>query len=141
MNVSQWIHDPRPGLPYSRLWARLLALSFDEDPNGLFGALHGLRCMGAALVVTPKRIALGPGEMTEDAYQADRARYLVPHKDKLIGLLHELNRWLGSPVSMVGRRVVRGGKGGQEKASERDKASVARDPDPEHPTPAVVGGA
>jgi len=90
---SGW--DPRPELTGdSELWARLLALAYDHDgelAGGLFGALHGLRCMGAGLVVVNGRCKLVHGEMVKADYDADRARYLVEHKAALVELLARLD--------------------------------------------------
>lgn len=111
MEVAQAIRDPRPDLRRdSRLWSRLLASAWDS-PAGLFWALQGMRCMGAALTVGDKGIELGRGERTEAEYQADRARYLMPHKARLIALLTELGKWNRS--SMIPKRV-HGGMRGQE---------------------------
>lgn len=102
MNRARGVADPRPDLRRdSRLWSRLLALAWGPSadcPAGVWGPLHGMRCYGVALVVTDKGIALGRGEMTEAEYQADRARYLMPHKDELIRLLQELGKWRRSSV-------------------------------------------
>ena len=87
--------DPRPDLAAdSDLWARLLAMAYDLDgdlPGGLFGALHGMRCCGAGLVLVNGRCKLVPGEMLKADYEADRARYLVEHKAALVELLARLD--------------------------------------------------
>lgn len=87
---ERWAADPRPDLGDSPLWTRLLPLAYARDgadPNGLFGALHGLRCCGARLIVDDGRLRLTRGEMDPAEYAADRARYLVPHSDALRALL------------------------------------------------------
>jgi hypothetical protein len=87
--------DPRPDLTGdSELWARLLAMAYDLDgdsPDGLFGALHGLRCMGAGLVVIGGKAKLVHGEMPQMDYDADRTTYLLQHQTALIELLSRLD--------------------------------------------------
>lgn len=94
--------DPRPDLAGDHgRWEVLLALAWARDgadPHGVFGALHGSRCCGAALVTDaqprdlapdgpPLRWRLTRGEMPEDVWQAYRTRWLLPHKDVLTKLL------------------------------------------------------
>lgn len=62
-----------------------------------------MRCMGAALVVTPNSVVMRRGEIPEAEYQADRAQWLAPHEARLIALLAELGKWNRS--SMVPKRV------------------------------------
>ena len=87
--------DPRPDLAAdSELWARLLAMAYDHDgelAGGLFGALHGLRCMGAGLVLIGGKAKLVHGEMTREEYNVDRETYLQQHRAALIGLLRRLD--------------------------------------------------
>ena len=87
--------DPRPDLATdSDLWARLLAMAYDHDgdlPGGLFGALHGLRSLGAGLVVNGGRAKLIAGEMTRAEYEGDRTTYLLQHKAPLVELLRRLD--------------------------------------------------
>lgn len=95
MDAYDWTADPRPDLATdSALWARLLALAYAHDgdlPGGLFGALHGMRCMGAGLLLVNGRCKLVHGEMVKADYDADRARYLVEHKAALVELLARLD--------------------------------------------------
>lgn len=94
--------DPRPDLAGDHgRWTVLLALAWaldGADPHGVFGALHGIRCGGAALVTDaqprdlahdgpPLRWRLTRGELPEPEWQAYRARWLWPHKDVLTKLL------------------------------------------------------
>jgi hypothetical protein len=83
--------DPRPDLANdSARWARLLALAYDrdgEDPRGLFGALHGLRCCGAGLAPADDGARLVAGEMPAEEYAAGREAWLVPHAAALTALL------------------------------------------------------
>ncbi len=92
-NRERWTADPRPDLAAdSQLWRDLLALAYERDghvPDGLFGALHGLRCCGAGLVAIDSQIHLVAGEMGSE-YSSHRERYLLPHKDTLIPLLRKL---------------------------------------------------
>ena len=94
--------DPRPDLvgDHAR-WTVLLALAWDRDglaANGVYGALHGVRCCGAALVTDVQPLDLTPegpplrwrltrGEIPEAEWQAYRTRWLWPHKDVLVRLL------------------------------------------------------
>ncbi len=87
---DRWTADPRDDLAEDRgLWRRLLTLAYDydgDDPAGLFGSLHGLRCCGARLVVEGGQVRLVAGEL-DDAYPAFRERYLLPHAAALLELL------------------------------------------------------
>ena len=86
--------DPRPELAEDdRLWKRLLFAAYVEDgqdSDGLFGALRGLRCHGAALRLGKSTAILGPGEIDPAKYADWRRQYLVPHGAELRGLLAEL---------------------------------------------------
>ncbi len=86
--------NPRPDLAEdAELWARLLLKAWpidNADPDGLFWALHGLRCLGAQLVMLQGTAKLQPGEIPAEQYAADRARYLVPHAAELRRLLAEI---------------------------------------------------
>jgi hypothetical protein len=90
---DRWIADPRPDLAGdSALWQRLLSLAYErdgEEPAGLFGALHGLRCCGAALATQGGRVRLSAGELG-DEYRALRRAYLLPHTAALRALLQAL---------------------------------------------------
>ncbi len=94
--------DPRPDLADDHgRWNVLLALAWNIDgpnPYGVYGALQGVRCCGAALVTAAQPLDLTPegmplrwrltrGEIPEPEWQAYRARWLWPHKDTLIKLL------------------------------------------------------
>lgn len=54
--------DPRPDLPGSPLWSSLLALAAADanDPQRLYGSLHGFRCCGAVLEPCQDRWRLAP---------------------------------------------------------------------------------
>lgn len=94
--------DPRPDLTGDHgRWTVLLALAWavdGPDPYGVYGALQGVRCCGAALLTEAQPLDLTPvgpplrwrltrGEIPEPEWQAYRARWLWPHKDILIKLL------------------------------------------------------
>lgn len=86
------VADPRRlDLPEDTdLWLELLARAhaLDGDASqGLFGALHGLRCCGARLRSTRTGMRLSPGEMTRGEYRVLREQYLVPHTGMLRQLL------------------------------------------------------
>jgi hypothetical protein len=83
--------DPRPDRELDAdLWSLLLAAAFDvdgHDPNGLCGALHGLRCSGSALIADGGRVRLATGALAAAEYADLRREYLVPHEVALRGLL------------------------------------------------------
>ena len=94
--------DPRPDLigDHAR-WVALLAAAWAVDganPQGVYGALHGIRCCGAQLVSEGPHGANAPGrrpqwrllpgaELTPTEWSALRATWLVPHQDTLTRLL------------------------------------------------------
>lgn len=85
-------HDPRPDLPDTAAWTRLLTTAhalYASDSHGVFGILHGMRCYGAALK-TGKFPRLERGEMSEAEYSAFRAEYLVPNNIGITWLLGTL---------------------------------------------------
>ena len=105
--------DPRLDLEGDgALWRNLLTTAFlldGEEPDGLYGALHGLRCSGARLVPNGKGCRLlppaagdGPLSYLVDyldnslpgdpaaRWEEDRQAWLVPHADVLIPLLRGL---------------------------------------------------
>lgn len=96
--------DPRPDLATDRSrWWLLLEAAYrldGQDPEGLYGALFGLRCCGARLELAnpetwgarpedpPPTYRLVRGEELSEAAYADlRQRYLVPHREALTRLL------------------------------------------------------
>lgn len=96
--------DPRPDLAADRSrWWLLLEAAYrldGQDPEGLYGALFGLRCCGARLELAnpetwgarpedpPPTYRLVRGEeLSEAAYAELRQRYLVPHREALTRLL------------------------------------------------------
>ena len=87
--------DPRPELTEdSTLWARLLALAYEVDgtaPDGMYGALDGMRCMGAGLGVVGGKLKLTAGAMDPEEYGQDCTKYLMPHRTALAELLRRLD--------------------------------------------------
>jgi len=86
--------DPRPDLAEDHArWLTLLELAYRRDgadPNGVFGALNGIRCCGAAITSSGganPAWRLTRGEMTAVEWQAVRARWLMPHLKALQDLL------------------------------------------------------
>ncbi len=94
--------DPRPDLKGDHgRWTVLLALAWANDglnPYGVYGALYGVRCCGAAIVTDVQPLDLSPagpplywrltrGEMPEPEWQACRAQWLQAHRDVLVRLL------------------------------------------------------
>lgn len=86
--------DPRPDLlDDSARWCRLLREAWHHDhdkADGLFGALHGLRCLGATLISASVGVRLVRGAIDEEEYADLRQRYLVPHGAQLNGLLRRV---------------------------------------------------
>lgn len=94
---ARWTADPRSDIAAdSALWVKLLSLAYDydhDDPRGLFGALHGLRCGGAKLLpVPPDRARLTRGEWEADQYAQLREQYLVPQAEALGEMLTRVRR-------------------------------------------------
>ena len=98
-----YLYDPRPDLAAdTRVWQALLEVAFQLDgeaADGLFGALHGVRCCGARLVpavgAPPSgagyRIAPGDAYLGgARAWATDRVRWLVPAADVLTPMLRGL---------------------------------------------------
>jgi hypothetical protein len=86
--------DARPDLADDAThWRQLLRGAYALDGNrsdGLFGALHGLRCSGARLSVARGHPRLLPGEIESSAYRDWRERWLMPHREALTLLLGQL---------------------------------------------------
>lgn len=94
-NRISWIIDPREtDFPEDgHLWRVLLARAYDLDgnaPDGLFGGLHGVRCLGARLESGPEGVRLRPGDIDRAEYLALRKRYLKPWSSLLSRLLIEV---------------------------------------------------
>jgi hypothetical protein len=84
--------DPRPDLARdSQMWAQILrkAAEIDfDDPNGLFGALYGVRCCGAMLEATGHGWRMvRPEEMGTWEWEDLREQWLMPHRAALTALL------------------------------------------------------
>ena len=86
--------DPRPELTDdSETWAKLLSAAYlldESDMDGAYGALLGIRCLGAQIARNGGGWAIQRGEIPEAEYQAIRAKYLLPVKDRITGLLGRL---------------------------------------------------
>jgi len=94
--------DPRPDLigDHTR-WLLVLELAYRRDaadPEGVYGALYGARCCGAAIdhmdddwtlkpEGPPPRWRLVRGEIPADEWAAIRARWLLPHRAALEEIL------------------------------------------------------
>jgi hypothetical protein len=86
---SQVGEDPRPDLPGSELWTRLLQLAPGDadDPHGVYGRLLGARACGAVLQLAAGRWKLAPtidpGERLStwhdrESWEVDFDRWLKP---------------------------------------------------------------
>jgi hypothetical protein len=86
--------DPRPDLaPDSPVWAKLLSAAYHldgHDPYGVWGALHGMRCLGAHIEVLAGQARIQPGEVNTQEYMLLRERYLRPHLAAICRLLANL---------------------------------------------------
>ncbi len=71
------------------LLARVYGLD-GHRPDGLYGALHGLRCLGARLADDGNGVRLIPGDLSAGEYAVLRQRWLVPDHGALVRLLREL---------------------------------------------------
>jgi len=94
--------DPRPDLVGDHTcWLMLLELAYRRDgadPNGVFGALNGIRCCGAQIMSSggaKPAWRLTRGEMTAAEWQSVRTKWLMPH----LKVLQELR----GPPGAVGR--------------------------------------
>jgi len=90
------ILDPRPDLREdSHLWEYVLAncraLEDVDDPGSLYGALDGVRCLGARLAIVNGRARLFRGAIGEEEYEQLRRMWLEPHHEKLVRLLSWLD--------------------------------------------------
>ena len=95
-----WQFDPRPDLAEdSELWHSLLMhcrVAEEDHPESLYGALHGLRCLGARLAVVNGHARLFRGDIAEGEYRAVRERWLRPHHELLTKLLQSMDRWFAN---------------------------------------------
>lgn len=85
--------DPRPDLVADHAhWEDLLGRAWRldaADPEGVYGALNGIRCCAARLERTQPagwRIVRGD-ELSEQEWHDLRERWLLPHKDAITKLL------------------------------------------------------
>jgi hypothetical protein len=89
-------HDPRPDLDATQRdavwWSLLLALAAevhgDGDPRGVYGALHGVRCLGAGLGrAQGGAVRIVAGTVPTGEWRAARAAWLAPHRAAVLELL------------------------------------------------------
>lgn len=108
---AEQIVDPRAlTLPAdSCLWLLLLAWALGDEvlmpearrPSSLYGALHGCRCGGARLTVDGGAARLSRGDWPEGEWVAIRARWLVPHGERLRALLVALGTWVAKQEEVL----------------------------------------
>ena len=100
--VDWWQFDPRPDIADDHeLWSKLLMNAralYGNDPHGLYGALHGLRCLGACLTLQGDVLRLSGGDIGAE-YPKLRETWLVPHAEQLRRLLKDLGALLGRRAS------------------------------------------
>jgi hypothetical protein len=89
-------HDPRPDLDAAQhdavWWSVLLALALEvhgaDDPRGVYGALQGSRCLGAALARSSSgALRIVPGAIAPAEWRDLRVEWLVPHRTAITELL------------------------------------------------------
>ena len=93
----------------SDLWTLLIALASNDGEDGTVGlapTLRRLRELGARLVTTPDvegpptpKIRLTAGGMPKREYQIVRRRHLMPHAERLAGLLKTVAFAATDPVT------------------------------------------
>jgi hypothetical protein len=76
----------------SAYWPLLLHLAWRIDGD-LYGALAGLRALGAQIVRTDTGLRLTSGAIDQIEYDAAKARYLLPHRGALVALLSDATLW------------------------------------------------
>lgn len=91
----QYLVNPRPDLIEDvDLWARLLLKAYPIDgskSDGLFAALHGMRCAGARLRLGQTTAILSsPEDFGQDEWACWKQEHLEPHRETLLRLLKEL---------------------------------------------------
>ena len=83
--------DPRPDIAADHAaWDRAIAMAYvtsGDDPDGLCQALHGLRCLGAAMETAGGRWVIRPGELDPTEYAELRERWLRPRAAGVAALL------------------------------------------------------
>jgi hypothetical protein len=95
--------DPRAdSLPDdSRLWFMLILWAIGDEallpdpakPGSLAGALSGVRCGGARLLAEGATVRLSRGDWPAEEWERVRARWLLPHGERLRSLLVALGAW------------------------------------------------
>lgn len=90
---ERWTTDPRSDIDADTApWSLLLGIAFDadgDDPRGVFGVLHGLRCVGVGLERDERgRWKLVAGEA--DDYDEIRETWLLPRRREIGELLRRL---------------------------------------------------
>ena len=93
----------------SDLWTLLIALASNDGEDGTVGlapTLRRLRELGARLITTPDvegpptpKIRLTAGGMPKREYQIVRRRHLMPHAERLAGLLKTVAFAATDPVT------------------------------------------
>ncbi len=90
---TEYLIEPRPDLEEdTNLWSRLLVAAWAVDgelSDGLFGALHGMRCCGAKLEKADQ-VTISRGEIMQIEFVQLYNRWIQPHQSKLQPLLEAL---------------------------------------------------
>jgi len=78
--------DPRlDKISDHKYWKDVLWNVWHTDQD-LYGVLHGIRCGGAEMVLTANSFMLVPGDWNPAEWDDVKQRYLIPCKDKLVGV-------------------------------------------------------
>jgi hypothetical protein len=95
--VDDWQMDCRPDLAEdSELWHHLLmaAKAIERGhPHSVYGALSGIRALGARLEMANGRLRIVRGEIDAAEYADIRERWLKPYREQIGRLLGIMDRW------------------------------------------------
>ena len=110
-------HDPRPDLDATQRdavwWSVLLALAAevhgDGDPRGVFGALHGVRCLGAGLGrAQGGAVRIVAGAVPTGEWRAVRGAWLAPQRAAVLALLRAVaGAWRTHAADLADAATVR----------------------------------
>lgn len=94
---DEWQMDCRPDLVEdSEMWHHLLmtAKAIERDhPESVYGALDGMRALGARLTWRDGKLQIERGVIPEAEYKELREQKMKPHHEQIIRLLNIMERW------------------------------------------------